>query len=115
MQITITGHHVEITDGIREAVQNKLGKLQNKFPDMASLSVIATVEKNQQTVEVSTHFLGQDVTAKASASDLYAAIAETSSKLTRLMKSQKEKVKAHPHVKPQQVEEETVAEEEDYE
>jgi putative sigma-54 modulation protein len=105
MQITITGHHVEITDGIREAVNNKLGKLQNSFPDLASMAVIVTVEKNQQNAEVSTHYLGQDITAKASAADLYQAIAEISSKLTRLMKRQKEKVKSHSHDKPQQAEE----------
>lgn len=105
MQITITGHHVEITDGIREAVNNKLGKLQKSFPDLASMAVIVTVEKNQQTAEVSTHFLGQDITAKASAVDLYQAIAEISNKLTRLMKRQKEKVKSHSHDKLPQTEE----------
>lgn len=104
MKISITGHHVEITDGIREAVNNKLQKLQKNFPDVASINVILTVEKNQQVAEASSHFLGQDISAKASSGDLYQAIAEMASKLTSLMKRQKEKVKAHPHEKLQQSE-----------
>lgn len=105
MQINITGHHVEITDGIREAVNNKLAKLQQHFPDLASLNVILTVEKHEQIAEVTCHFLGQDLTAKAAANDLYQAIAEMTNKLTAVMRRQKEKVKSHGHEKPRQAEE----------
>ena len=99
MTVSITGHHVEITDGIREAVNNKLQKLHKNFPDVANVNVILTVEKNQQIAEASSHFLGQDISAKAAADDLYQAITEMASKLTSLMKRQKEKVKAHSHQK----------------
>ena len=105
MQINITGHHVEITDAIREAVNAKMEKIQQQFPDVASIHFIATVEKHEQIAEASTHYLGQDVSAKARAGDLYQAINEMTSKLTSLMKRQKEKVKSHPHEKLLQVEE----------
>ncbi len=110
MQINITGHHVDITDGIREAVHSKLQKLQQHFPDIAPLNVIVTVEKHEQIAEITTHFLGQDVTAKAKASDLYQAISDVANKLSSLMKRQKEKVKSHTHEKPQQIEESQEAE-----
>ncbi|MCR8922596.1 ribosome-associated translation inhibitor RaiA [Dasania sp. GY-MA-18] len=100
MQITITGHHVEITDGIREAVNNKLAKLNNHFPDIQNVDVIVTVEKNCQIAEANTHFLGKDFSAKASNEELYKSIAEMSNKLTTLLQRQKELVKAHPHQKP---------------
>lgn len=100
MQINITGHHVEITDGIREAIHQKLEKLVKHFPDTQSINVIATVEKHQQIAEATTHFLGKDFSAKASSDDLYKSIAEMTSKLTALMQRQKEVVKAHPHSKP---------------
>ncbi len=104
MQINITGHHLDITESIREAVNNKLGKMQQHFPNISSLNVILTVEKKQQIAEVRTHFLGQDFTAKASADDLYKAIGDMASKLTGLMQRKKEKVKSHSHQRPDQLE-----------
>jgi putative sigma-54 modulation protein len=101
MQIIINGHHLDITDSIREAVNGKLKKLQQHFPDIALLNVILTVEKHQQIAEVTTHFLGQDFTAKASAEDLYQAIGDMANKLGQLLKRQKDKVKSHSHDKPQ--------------
>lgn len=108
MQINITGHHLDITDSIRKSVHQKLKKLQQQFPDIASIQVILTVEKHEQNAEVITHFLGQDITAKAKSDDLYQAIGEVASKITSLLKRQKEKVKAHSHQKPQPVEEPSI-------
>lgn len=105
MQINITGHHLDITDSIRESVHQKLEKLQQQFPDIALVQVILTVEKHEQNAEVITHFLGQDITAKAKSDDLYQAIGEVASKLTGLLKRHKEKVKDHGHEKPQPIEE----------
>lgn len=110
MQINITGHHVEITDGIREAVKQKLTKLNNHFPDIQTVDVIVTVDKNVQVAEANTHFLGKDFSAKASTDELYKSIAEMSSKLSSLLQRQKEQVKAHPHLKPATAEESPSAE-----
>ena len=106
MQINITGHHIEITDGIREAINQKLEKLANHFPDIHSINIIATVEKHQQIAEATSHFLGKDLTAKASSDDLYKSIADMTNKLMALMQRQKDMVKAHPHTKPESAEEE---------
>jgi putative sigma-54 modulation protein len=108
MKINITGHHVEVTDAIREALNSKFEKLNHHFPDCAALNVILTVEKNEQIAEVSTHFLGQDFSATAKSADLYQSIADMMNKLTSLMQRQKEKVKSHSHQKPQTIEEDIV-------
>ncbi len=108
MQINITGHHLDITDSIRQSVHQKLKKLQQQFPDIASIQVILTVEKHEQNAEAITHFLGQDITAKAKADDLYQAIGEVANKITSLLKRQKEKVKAHGHQKPQLAEDSVI-------
>lgn len=105
MQINITGHHIEITDGIREAINNKQEKLEQHFPDLSALDIILTVEKHQQIAEVTTHFLGQNFAAKASNDDLYQSINEMATKLTSLLQRHKEKVKSHAHPRPQLVEE----------
>lgn len=111
MQINITGHHVDITDSIREAVKNKFNKLEKHFPNLTSLHVILTVEKHQQIAEVTTHFLGQDFAAKAASTDLYQAIGEMTAKLTSVMQRKKEKVKSHSHQKPDQLDQDDQSEE----
>ena len=105
MKINITGHHVEVTDAIRNVVNSKFDKLNHHFPDVSALNVILTVEKHEQIAEVSTHFLGQDFSATAKHEDMYQSIADMTNKLTTLMQRQKEKVKSHSHQKPQSVEE----------
>ena len=101
MQINVTGHHVELTDGLNEAVSQKCNKIAKHFPDMASVNVILTVDKNTQTAEATTHFLGQDLVAKANADDLYQAIAEMAAKLEKSMQKRKEITKSHSHSKPE--------------
>jgi putative sigma-54 modulation protein len=108
MKINITGHHVEVTDAIHDVVSSKLEKLNQHFPDLSTLNVILTVEKNEQVAEVSTHFLGQDFSATAKSADLYQSIADMTNKLTSLIQRQKEKVKSHSHQKPQTIEEDIV-------
>ncbi len=100
MQINVTGHHVELTDGLNEAVTQKCKKIAKHFPDMASVNVILTVDKNTQTAEATTHFLGQDIVAKANADDLYAAIADMGAKLEKSLQKRKEITKSHAHSKP---------------
>ena len=45
MQLTISGHHLEITAAIREYVTTKFAKLERHYEQITSTSVILTVEK----------------------------------------------------------------------
>ena len=45
MQITISGHHLDVTDPIREYVTNKLSKLERHYEQITSTTVMLTVEK----------------------------------------------------------------------
>lgn len=100
MQINISGHHVEITDGIRESVTNKFSKVHSHFPQMDALSVILTVERHEQKVEAQTQFLGASVSVHASNEDLYVAIAGSAKKLEAALSHRKGTVKSHLHDKP---------------
>ncbi len=95
MQINLSGHHVEITDGIREAVSSKFSKIESHYPNLDSLNIIVTVERNEQRVEVTTQFMGATVTAHGSHNDLYAAIAETAKKLDAALSHRKGATKSH--------------------
>lgn len=97
MQINLSGHHVEITDGIRTAVQNKFSKIQSHYPSLDTLSIILTVERNQQSVEAKTQFLGTLVAVQGTDNDLYIAIAEAAKKLEAALAHRKGATTAHRH------------------
>ena len=89
MKIIISGHHVEITEGINLAVENKFAKVAKHFPSLMTLDVIITVEPSEQKLEVSTTYEGATVSVHAVDKELYAAIASAASKLEAALKHRK--------------------------
>ena len=57
MQITISGHHLDVTDPIREYVTNKLSKLERHYEQITSTTVMLAVEKLRQKAEATVHVL----------------------------------------------------------
>ncbi len=89
MKITISGHHVEITEAIKKAIESKFAKIAKHFPELMTLDSVITVEPNQQQLEVTALYEGQKVSVKASAKQLYAAIASASHKLNSALRRRK--------------------------
>ena len=52
MNITISGKNIEITDGLRAAVNEKLSKLERYFTPDTNVIVTLSVEKERQKIEV---------------------------------------------------------------
>jgi putative sigma-54 modulation protein len=104
MKTNITGRHVDITEGLNNAVTSKTDKLAKRYPDIDTINVILTVEKNQQSAEAVIRYFGQDLVAKASSDDLYLAITEMANKLETLLGKRKEMVKSHHHEKSDSIE-----------
>lgn len=101
MKIDVSGHHVEITPGITEAVNTKLTKVASHYPDLNALSVIVTVERNEQKVEVKTQYRGIPVSVSASDTELYAAIAAVAKKLEASLAKRKGSLAANRHETPE--------------
>lgn len=101
MQINLSGRHVAITDSIREAVQNRFSKVQSHYPSLDSLSIILTVERNEQRVEANTQFAGAPVAVQSSNHDLYIAITEAAKKLDAALAHRKGATATHRHERPQ--------------
>lgn len=101
MHINLSGHHVAITDGIREAVESKFAKVASHFPQIDSLTVTLTVERNAQSLEVTTQYLGATVAVQAADQDMYAAIASAAKKLEAALAHRKGAIKNRPHVRPE--------------
>lgn len=95
MQITISGHHVDITQAIRNYVTTKLSKLERHYEQITSTSVILTVEKLRQKVEATVHVSGGELFAVAENPDMYTAIDALSDKLDRQIIKYKEKQRGH--------------------
>ncbi len=94
MQINISGHHVELTDSLKDYTSEKLQKLGRHADDITSIQVILTVEKNRQKAEAKVHVKGSDLFADAEEGDMYAAIDSLTDKLDRQVLKHKEKVTA---------------------
>ena len=73
MQINLTGHHVEITDSLRNYVDTKFSKLERHFDHISNVQVILNVEKLNQKAEATVHLSGAEVFASSENTDMYAA------------------------------------------
>ena len=91
MQLNISGHHLDITDPIKDYVTTKLSKLERHNDRITSTSVILSVEKLIQKAEATVHVSGGEFFANSEHDDLYAAIDILSDKLDRQLIKHKEK------------------------
>ena len=65
MQINLTGHHVDVTDSLRDYVNGKFEKLERHFDHINNVHVVLTVEKLNQIAESTVHLSGTEVHAKS--------------------------------------------------
>lgn len=100
MNLTITGHHIEVTPALRDYVSSKLERVVRHFDHVTSVHVILSVEKLVQKAEVTLHVKGKDIFADASDTDLYAAIDLLVDKLDRQVQKYKGKHNDHSHTRP---------------
>lgn len=97
MQLSITGHHVDVTDALRNYVTEKFGRLERHYDHITNAHVVLTVEKQIQRAEATVHVTGSDVFADSENDDLYAAIDAMSAKLDRQIIKHKEKTVERHH------------------
>ena len=103
MQINLTGHHIEITDSLRNYVNEKMEKLARHFDKVSNTHVILSLENVRHKAEATVHMSGNDIFADAIEDDMYAAIDSLVDKLDRQVKKHKEKLKNHHHLKTSEV------------
>ena len=101
MKINLSGHHVEVSDSIKEHINEKFSKIATHFPTLISLDVILSHEHNQHGVELRTTYEGGRISASASDNVMYPAIAAAAKKLDAALKHRKGLLKANLHSKPE--------------
>lgn len=95
MQITLSGHQVEITEPLREYTSEKIGRLQKHFDGVMNTKVVLHVQKNLHHAEATIHAPGTTLHANAEGSDMYAAIDALAAKLDRQMLRHRGKTANH--------------------
>ncbi len=95
MQLTLSGHHIDLTDSLREYVDEKLAKVIRHFDSVLDVNVILTVEKLQHKAEATLNISGGNIYADDTQGDMYAAIDGLVVKLDRQVIKHKEKSTNH--------------------
>lgn len=92
MNINITGKNIAVTDGLRDAVNEKLGKLERYFTPTTTIQVTMSVEKERQKIEVTIPMKGTIIRSEQTSSDMYVSIGLVVEILERQIKRYKAKL-----------------------
>ena len=101
MQLSVSGHHVEVTDSLRVYVESKLEKIARHFDLVSDVRCILTVEKLRHKAEATVNVNGGTIYADHTEEDMYAAIDGLVDRLERRVRKHKEKLVDH-HAKDKQ-------------
>ena len=74
MRYTITGRNIEVTPGLKAAVEKKIGKLEHFFTPDTEVIVALSAQKDRQKIEVTIPVKGNTIRAEESSSDMYVSI-----------------------------------------
>lgn len=102
MNLTISGHHLDVTPAIREYVQNKLERVKRHFDQVIDVAVILSVDnlrekEKRHKAEINLNLSGKVLYAESTSENLYAAIDGLMDKLDRQVMKHKTKLQDHNH------------------
>ena len=92
MNIIIIGKNIDVTPGLREAVEEKIGKLEKYFTPDTEVHVTLSVEKDRQKIEVTIPVKGSIIRSEQVSNDLYVSIDLVEEIIERQLKKYKSKL-----------------------
>jgi putative sigma-54 modulation protein len=92
MKFIIMGKNIEVTEGLRSAVEDKIGKLEKYFTDETEVHVTLSVEKDRQKIEVTIPVKGSIIRSEQVSSDMYVSIDLVEEIIERQLKKYKNKL-----------------------
>ena len=92
MRYTITGRNIEVTPGLKAAVEKKIGKLEHFFTPDTEVIVALSAQKDQQKIEVTIPVKGNTIRAEESSTDMYVSIDLVEEIIERQLKKYKNKI-----------------------
>ena len=94
MKFTISGKNIEVTDGLKSAIRDKLGKLERYFTPDTEIIVTLSVEKERQKIEVTIPVKGNIIRSEQVSNDMYVSIDLVEEVIERQLRKYKEKIVA---------------------
>ena len=92
MRYTISGKNIDITEGLRNAVTEKLGKLERYFTPDTEVIVTLSVEKERQKIEVTIPVKGNIIRSEQVSNDMYVSIDLVEEVIERQLRKYKNKI-----------------------
>lgn len=92
MKFIIIGRNIDITEGLKSAVQEKLGKLERYFTPKTEIHVTLSVEKDRQKIEVTIPVKGNIIRSEQVSSDMYVSIDLVEEVIERQLRKYKTKI-----------------------
>ena len=92
MKFIIVGKNIEVTEGLRAAVEDKIGKLEKYFTAETEAHVTLSVEKDRQKIEVTIPVKGNIIRSEQVSSDMYVSIDLVEEIIERQLKKYKNKL-----------------------
>ena len=92
MKFIIIGKNIEVTPGLKNAVQDKLGKLERYFTPNTEIHVTLSVEKERQKIEVTIPVKGSIIRSEQVSSDMYVSIDLVEEIIERQLRKYKNKI-----------------------
>ena len=92
MRYTITGRNIDVTPGLRAAIEEKIGKLERYFLPDTEIIVTLSVQKDKQKIEVTIPVKGNIIRAEESSNDMYVSIDLVEEIIERQLRKYKNKI-----------------------
>lgn len=92
MKIIMTGKNLEISEGLKNAVEEKIGKLEKYFAEDTIAKVTLSVEKGRQKIEVTIPVKGNIIRSEQTSNDMYVSIDLVQEIIERQLKKYKKKL-----------------------
>ena len=92
MKFIITGRNIDVTPGLKSAVEDKIGKLEKYFTPETEVHVTLSVEKDRQKIEVTIPVKGTVIRSEQISSDMYVSIDLVEEIIERQLKKYKNKL-----------------------
>lgn len=92
MRYIISGKNIDVTEGLKSAVYEKIGKLERYFTPDTEIHVTMSVEKERQRIEVTIPMKGTIVRAEQVSNDMYVSIDLVEEIIERQLRKYKNKL-----------------------
>ena len=97
MRYRISGKNIDVTEGLKEAIYDKIGKLEKFFNPDTEVIVTLSVEKLRQKIEVTIPVKGSVIRAEQVSDDMYVSIDLVEEIIERQMRKYKTKLMNQAH------------------